>query len=145
MIRSLFKVAPMIAALCLGACAGGAALPQTPAQAAYALRGTLIAALGLANAYEDLPTCLAKTDPVYTPVCSDNGVIALINSAAPSAGALVNTAVAVVSDPTTSAAARQAAVDDAAKAVANFQALIPSITPGKPTASLSGIVWLAKL
>jgi hypothetical protein len=144
MIRSLLKIAPAILCLALAAC-GGVQVPQTPAQAAYALRGTLIAALGVANTYEDLPSCLAKTDPTWTPVCSDNGVIAVINAAAPSAGALVNAAVAVVSDPASSAAAQQAAVDQAAQAVANFQALIPVAAVPKPAASLSGVVWLAKL
>lgn len=109
--------------LALAGCANMApVVPKTPAQAVFALEGSLTVAMRQATTYARLPRCV---DGAAVSVCSDAHIVLMMQAAAPAAVALVIQAEGVVTDPAASGADQAAAAAKASAAVASLLALIP--------------------
>lgn len=97
-------------------------MPQTPAQAVFALEGTLTTAMRQATTYARLPRCIPGA---AVSVCSDEHIVLLMQAAAPAAVAVMIEAEGVVTDPKSSAGDQAAAAANASAALAKLLALIP--------------------
>lgn len=105
-------------ALALAGCAS-----TTPNVALYETTGALTTAMTIATTYAQLPSC-APGSPV---ICSDPATVSRIQTAAAGAVAADQTAQTVVTDPATSAAAKQQAVASAAVALAALTTITSTV------------------
>jgi uncharacterized protein YceK len=112
-MKKLFLLLPVLAIL--SGC--GATLVTTPENKVFAAHQTYDAALTVAVTYKELPAC-AKTD---SPVCSDAGVVATIQSADKVAYEALMSAQKVVRAPKATTSALQTAVTWATEAINAFK------------------------
>lgn len=111
-------------ALPLAACATfGSSAPQSPAQTVYALEGTYAAALNVAVAYRQLPTCVTG-GPV---ICHDPAVVAKMVEVNDTARTALTGAQAVVTNTGSTAAQIDTAVAAATAVVMQFSALSQTV------------------
>lgn len=98
------RLAAALLTIALVGCA--TTLPQTPAQTVFVLKSEYAAALGIAAAYHDLPTC-----PSGTLVCKDPTTVVRIQAAVLATNASLNLAEDAVRGGADSATAVKAATD----------------------------------